>query len=541
MLQFSALFSRVEETILQNILGDSAIRILNLLSETGANNQNLKNIVVEMYGPYFLLRDKKIRNELIDLLKTDEVRQLYKTIEPNTNIDSWPNAKIYQALNNKNIAKGSVTEERLFEFFGLTVVPDTRPEEVFDGKVLPEYPLFEHQRIAVKKIKQILNIEPYRVLLHMPTGSGKTRTAMNIIVDHMREREPCVVVWLANSEELCEQAFQEARKAWKTLGNRHIGIYRFWGIHGLDLGDEQTKDCIIISSLAKLYSKICQGEIAFISKIGSRASLVVMDEAHQAIAPTYHLVMDSLSSMGLENKLLGLSATPGRTWNNITADQELANIFARRKVKLEVAGYKNPVDYLVEQGYLASVRYKPLEYTSESEERFDLGDMLDIPDAVLKRLGKDEQRNILILRHTELLIKRGHNRILVFAPSVECSNLLAVILRARGYKAFSVTGATPSEERNKFINEYKHTSDSPCILCNFGVLTTGFDAPKTSAAVIARPTYSLVLFSQMVGRAIRGVKAGGNKQAEIVTLVDTFLPGFESVANSFENWEDVWE
>lgn len=78
-------------------------------------------------------------------------------------------------------------------------------------------------------------------------------------------------------------------------------------------------------------------------------------------------------------------------------------------------------------------------------------------------------------------------------------------------------------------------------MCNFGVLTTGFDAPKTSAVVIARPTRSLVLYSQMVGRAIRGVRAGGNPSAEIVTVVDPMLPGFGSIAEAFVNWEDVWD
>ena len=72
------------------------------------------------------------------------------------------------------------------------------------------------------------------------------------------------------------------------------------------------------------------------------------------------------------------------------------------------------------------------------------------------------------------------------------------------------------------------------------MLTTGFDAPGTSCVLIARPTKSLVLFSQMVGRAIRGPKAGGNEEAEIVTVIDTNMPGFRSVAESYKNWEDVW-
>jgi superfamily II DNA or RNA helicase len=79
------------------------------------------------------------------------------------------------------------------------------------------------------------------------------------------------------------------------------------------------------------------------------------------------------------------------------------------------------------------------------------------------------------------------------------------------------------------------------VLCNFGILTTGFDAPETSCAVIARPTDSLVLYSQMVGRAIRGVRSGGNLEAEIVTVIDESLPGFGNVADAFTNWDDVWK
>lgn len=78
------------------------------------------------------------------------------------------------------------------------------------------------------------------------------------------------------------------------------------------------------------------------------------------------------------------------------------------------------------------------------------------------------------------------------------------------------------------------------VLCNFGVLTTGFDAPNTSAAAIARPTRSLVLYSQMVGRATRGPKAGGNRTCEISTVVDIDLPGFNDITEAFTNWEDVW-
>jgi superfamily II DNA or RNA helicase len=129
---------------------------------------------------------------------------------------------------------------------------------------------------------------------------------------------------------------------------------------------------------------------------------------------------------------------------------------------------------------------------------------------------------------------------MLFAASVLNSQSIACALRARGIQAYSLTATTPSTERARIIEDFKDDTDETKVLCNYGVLTTGFDAPKTSAAVIARPTLSLVLYSQMVGRAIRGIRAGGNADAEVVTIVDQELQGFGDVAEAFRNWEDVW-
>ena len=120
--------------------------------------------------------------------------------------------------------------------------------------------------------------------------------------------------------------------------------------------------------------------------------------------------------------------------------------------------------------------------------------------------------------------------------------MLAIVLRAQGIPTRAVTASTPPAERSAAIRWYRHHApDETRILTNYGVLTTGFDAPRTSAALIARPTKSLVLYSQMVGRAIRGERVGGNREAEIVTVVDTGLPGFRSISEAFSNWEDVWQ
>ena len=169
----------------------------------------------------------------------------------------------------------------------------------------------------------------------------------------------------------------------------------------------------------------------------------------------------------------------------------------------------------------------------------ELSSAIDVSEQILDRLGTDTQRNLKILSAVEELLTR-HRRVIVFAPSVENARMLTAILFLRGHEAFVVTGESNASERERIIRRFRSNSNSAMVIVNYGVLTTGFDAPTTSAAVIARPTRSLVLYSQMVGRATRGTRAGGNDEAEIVTVVDPHLPGFGSIADAFKNWEDVW-
>ena len=77
------------------------------------------------------------------------------------------------------------------------------------------------------------------------------------------------------------------------------------------------------------------------------------------------------------------------------------------------------------------------------------------------------------------------------------------------------------------------------VLVNFGILSTGFDAPNTNAVVIARPTCSLVLYSQMVGRGLRGPKMGGTKDCKIIDIKDNF-DAFDSVHDAFKFYDDFW-
>ena len=280
-------------------------------------------------------------------------------------------------------------------------------------------------------------------------------------------------------------------------------------------------------------------------RLAARVKLVVVDEAHQAIAPTYSVLITKLAETGAHNAMLGLTATPGRTWSDVDADKQLSEFFGERKVMLEVdEGWDDPVSYLMSEGYLAKPAFRQLEYERSAELREILQAVArneeDYGNEALEALALSIERNVTIIREIERLVESDHHRILLFASSVRHAEIIAASLAAIGFDARVVTGTTPLLARRRIIRDFRSASETPMILCNFGVLTTGFDAPNTSAVVIARPTRSLVLFSQMVGRATRGPRAGGNETCEVSTVVDIDLPGFGDVADAFNNWEDVW-
>jgi superfamily II DNA or RNA helicase len=268
-----------------------------------------------------------------------------------------------------------------------------------------------------------------------------------------------------------------------------------------------------------------------------------MDEAHQAVAPSYNHLLN-LFAPSPRTPILGLSATPGRSWLNPSEDLKLAEFFARHKVTLQVEGFSDPIEFLQREGYLAHVEYVHLPYapgadfdlTADEREQLRLG--LDLPDSVIRRLASDHRRNLLILTQIMKAAQDGAARIIVFACSVDHAKLISNLLRVQGYGAACVTADTPADERRRVLNEFRRGEEVQ-IITNYGVLTMGFDAPRTNVAVITRPTNSVVLYSQMVGRAARGPRAGGNEQTRVITVVDQ-IPGFRSIAEAFTFWEDIW-
>ena len=347
------------------------------------------------------------------------------------------------------------------DFFGLFEERFVPPVAPAVSDVTPVYGLFDHQRSAVQRLRPLLAEDDRRAVLHLPTGAGKTRVAMTVVAEVLRLNEPSIVVWLASGKELLDQAVLSFGEAWRTLGNRPLQVVSMWGSNTPDLN--KLVDGFMAVGLAKAWAALSGSDPDWAARLAARVRIVVFDEAHQSIAATYRRITEELT-LDYRCSLLGLTATPGRTWNDIDEDGKLAEYYSGNKVTLEVPA-ENPIDFLIENGYLA----RPIFRTLFSDRGIDLSeselarvaDALDIDEKILHRLSISEQYVAAVLRGVDELLEKGHNRVLVFAATVTHAQLLTAILAARGTKSAAVTNSTPERIRNRAVSEFRSHGGDP--------------------------------------------------------------------------------
>lgn len=529
--------------------------------EFWAANESAALSLYSLIGEENLILNTGTRDALFKIMNKAEVSDFLSHMGHDVSGIDSPGQ--YAILKKYATTTKSSVVEKIFNYFSIEQEVD-EVEEVAEEPVrvvLPKYGLFPHQKNALAKVWKLLE-QFDRVMLHMPTGAGKTRTAMCIAARYLGLHQPGLVIWLADTRELCSQAKNEFIETWSHLGDRELPIYFIDGQNKYPIS--KIKDGLLVISLQtanSLVEKDYREKKSDFTDLCRQSPLVIFDEAHKAIAERYELVTRLLTEVNYSSdspnpKLLGLSATPGRASGESDEDRELAEFFNHNLVTLEVDGYDNPVDYLIAEKYLAKPIFRRIKYSDRRALDVDVFKRLlnksassdEYSKELLEYISKDDERNLLIVNEILELAKR-HKRILVFAGSVEQSERLAFVLNSFMGEYFiearSITTAQNSlvKKRNSFVNWYKEVpveGERTRILINYGMLTTGFDAPKTSAVVIARPTKSLILYSQMVGRGLRGTRANGNEEAEIVTIDDEFLNTKNNVSKTFENWNSVW-
>lgn len=397
-------------------------------------------------------------------------------------------------------------------------------------------------------------------MLSLPTGAGKTRVTVEAICDHLAVEADArtsrnVVLWIAQSNELQQQAWECFRQVWQVPPQREEGsiprtaplrIVRLWGGRNPDevtFGPETT---ILVAGIDQLASWVHRRPDFFNNLPTRRLACVVVDEAHTLITKEHREV---LIALGLRAKhewqtlkaappVIGLSATPWRSSGDETA--ALGRYFHERLLRPESLREK-PIHALQKRGILARVTPERLDIdgtramTAAQRRNFEQYKVL--PNDYVEQLGLEHQRNSRIIERLVRLPKRS--RTLVFACSIAHAEILTMALnRAIGEEcAALVTGKTPRAERADVIQRFRSGNDLR-FLCNVGVLTTGFDAPRADTVCITRPTMSALLYEQMVGRGLRGPKNGGTEKCLVIDVQDEGMPdGIQSYQRVLHLWD----
>lgn len=394
--------------------------------------------------------------------------------------------------------------------------------------------LYGYQKAVFQEALDFLGPPHGRCIIQMPTGAGKTRTALQVVFDFLNQGQS--VLWLANTEELIEQCVQSFDELWPGQCRQAS-----WVINHVGQAYEPTGEKPVAFHLATIQSiaRNAGKKVDAFESHGHQISLVVIDEAHISLAPKYKEALEAFC-FHKGRRLLGLSATPGRGANRAKENAALARFFHQNLVKLTPPPpHDTALSFLQSEGVLAKPTYFPLEieWAEELIEQFyeEYGHAASEQE-LTSWIGNNESRNSLILEKLLKLCRQG-KQIIYFGTSVQQSELMAAMLRLEDIPSASISAQTKG--RRSLIAQFK--SGQIQVLCNYGVLSTGFDAPQTDVVFIARPTSSIILYHQMIGRGLRGPKFGGSEHCEVVTVLDNLegLVSSEQILDYFDGHFEV--
>lgn len=416
------------------------------------------------------------------------------------------------------------------EWAGRRFPPQAKPSEHIIGPVRLDS-LHGYQIEVSEQLNAVLvGSEPKRAIVMLPTGAGKTRVAVQTVVEAVARGDLDVdgefrgpILWLADTEELCEQAVGTWADIWRGCGrpNSQLIVSRFWSSYDLSEESESGSVQVVVASWQKLRRAIEGIDYEWLRE----APIVIIDEAHGATHKSYRAILSWLhrDQYSRDRTLIGLTATPFRGSGEDSADsRRLRRRFDDNIISFKTDPDVGPLKHLQRASVLSRVTTAPLEggrVSLSTKETNDFRSTRMLPKRNETALGQDHERTERIV--SSVLSQPDDWPILVFATSVDNARVLATVLTASGRPAASIDQDTPQNRRRDIIERFNNGALR--VITNYGVLSQGFDAPRTRAVYVTRPTSSAVLYRQMVGRGMRGPKNGGTEEVLIVNVLDNIV------------------
>ncbi|MDA7990363.1 MAG: DEAD/DEAH box helicase [Gammaproteobacteria bacterium] len=523
-------------------------------------DKHLPQIVVDMFGTELfegkygnILRDK-ILEKLLENEKFEEIFQIYQSKFGSNRKEFEENKQLFvkkcisELQDHQKVPwrPGRYHARRFVEVLGINarfagIQSDPKAERVDVAVAKTPIGLMKNfQKNMSNQTLEILrgNSAQKRAIVTLPTGAGKTRIVVEALVQLLKENGTGRnILWIAQSQEVCEQAIVCFKQIWEDKGSGAVRMFRAWGDNDLPTYDEQG---IIVGSVSKLSKSGDQLEA-----ILETLSAVIIDEAHHSVAPSYidileRLHMSPFADGDAENDqkipLIGLTATPER--HDYEETKDLLDMYGKNRIypnkkfkPMDESGEQFDASWtnltemrekLTKLKYLAKAEFltidgAEIQLTEEDSKYFERDD-----DRWMNAVAIEKNRNKNIKKIILENAKIG-KKILYFGPNVSQSNAMARILEKEGIRSVCITSDTRYSVRKLFVDKFnKKGSTEIQVMCNYNVLSTGFDSPDIDVVVIARPTKSRVAYQQMVGRGLRGEEFGGKagNRCTIITVKD---------------------
>jgi superfamily II DNA or RNA helicase len=340
-----------------------------------------------------------------------------------------------------------------------------------------------YQKAAVKAVVSRYQTQHVRsMLLHLPTGAGKTVIAAEVIRVLSKTPGFGKVLFIAHRSEILDQTAATIRRHMPSIsvdieqGNRTAG-----------------QDAVV--TIASVQSLVRRRD-----RYDPKAfSLIIADECHRALAPTWEDVIQYFhANKAGTSLLLGMTATPRRTDGRSVSSvfQEVA--FEITRAELEDLGYLVPMAYYAVRSELSLDRIKL------SHGDFQIGALSAVMDL-------PEVRSLAVAAWRE---KAKDKKTIAFCAGVDHARHLAADFNALGVPARHIDGKT--KDREQVVEAFRRGDIQ--VLTNYGVLTEGFDDPAVQCVLMARPTTSPLVYAQCVGRGLR--TAPGKTDCTVIDIVD---------------------
>ena len=407
---------------------------------------------------------------------------------------------------------------------------------------LPKHP-FPHQREAFAAMNELFLASSNKArsgLLVLPTGSGKTFTAVDWICKKILSKN-IKVLWLAHTFHLLDQAFE-------TFSDLCYGIpepREILNIRVVSSQESHSKaayirpedDVLIMTSQTAISNyetddlepggqKIKSAFYKFLEDNKEDQIFIVLDEAHHAPAYGCRNLLMSMKELLPQHQLLGLTATPSYT------DERrrgwLEKIFEDKIIYEASAKDLQMQKILADPKYIDLKTNIPVELNDKQYRRITR-EHKDVPEDIVENLAKNQKRNNFIL-HEYLKNKNKYGKTIIFADRwFQCEYIKEKLEKNKirvGVVYSKIDGSLPTvrERNSRSTNENKENIASfkrneLDVLINVKMLTEGTDVPDVKTVFITRKTTSAILMTQMIGRALRGEKAGGGKDKEFANIV----------------------